>query len=486
MILAAVFALVWAVVRAAVQSMTIDEADTYVMFAGRSLRWVWFPAANNHVLNSLLIWIATLCFGTTSLTVRMPALVGAALYILTCYFLAREISDDFKLRLSLFLCLTFNPFIFDYLVAARGYSLAVALLLAAIAIPLWRGISLRRACILSSLALGLSFTANFSFLFVDFAAFLALVAWALGRRGSESRIRVIEFCVLPGLLAALLIAGYTLANWRPGELWWGAKSLSETARSLIEDSLYQLDPRFSHSGIYKAANLLKPFLLPVLAVLCICQLVVTRLEGSWLEDARARWLGRFAAGLAAIAALSLTVSWLAFRFYKLPLPMGRTAIYIVPLCTLVAGIIAAAPARSVVSRYLRRSITTLFICLACYFLLCLRLTYFKEWRWDADVKDVYSVLARYNHNTGVNNVEMTWWYVSSLNYYRMVSGAETFREFAPSDPPTGSASIYVLNSLFDRRFLEQHKLVEVYHGKSTDVVIAVRADGPIPTTRIDP
>jgi hypothetical protein len=164
------------------------------------------------------------------------------------------------------------------------------------------------------------------------------------------------------------------------------------------------------------------------------------------------------------------------------LPLGRTGIYLVPLCTLLVGIIAAAPVQSVVSRWLGRGITAAFICVACYFLLCLRLTYFKDYEFDADVKDVYPVLARLNHSYGVTEVEINGFYVNALNFYRLQSKKETFPEFtAFSGDPSAGKSIYVLPGSYYRPFIDAAKLVVVYHGKSTDVVVAVRPDGPIPT-----
>jgi hypothetical protein len=495
LMLTALFAIFWAILRASVQSITIDEANTYLFFVVRSIDWVWYASSNNHVLNTLLMWIATHTLGPSSLTVRMPALLGAILYVFTCYFLCRSITNQFSLRLPLLICLIFNPLIMDFMVAARGYSLANGFLLAAIAVPVWRRVkgrpSLGTSCALASLALGLSFTANFSFAFVDFAAFLAVVMWAVALikqgRENESVVRIAACCALPGLLVALLICGYPLAHWSKTEIWWGAHSLGDMTRSLVEASLYHPAPRFAVSGLREATNFLKPLLLPALGILCVCQLVATGLDGSWRQDASARWLGKFGAALAGIAALSVLIHWLAFRFDNFPLPQTRTGLYLVPLITLVAGVVAGAPARSVISQWMRRGITTVFICLACYFLLCLRFTYFKEWEWDADVRDVYSFVARYNHSYGVKDVGMTWWYVSSMNYYREVSQAETFPEFAPSvpEPPPGE-SIYVVNGFFDREFLQKEKLVVVYRGKSTDVVVAVRPDGPIPAIRIDP
>ena len=249
--LAALFAFVWAVIRARVQSITMDEATTYLFFVARSD--VWYPFSNNHVLNSLLMWIATHAFGNSVVAVRAPALLGAGGYIVVCYFLCRSITDRFSLQFPIFICLVYNPFVFDFMVAARGYSLANAFLLAAIAIPVCHrvngGPSLRTSCILASLALGLSFSANFSFAFVDLAAFLLIVTWAMRHRGGQSVMRIAALCGLPGLLAALTICGYPLAHWKREELWWGAHSLSEMMQSLVQSSLFQLNPRLQGSGI---------------------------------------------------------------------------------------------------------------------------------------------------------------------------------------------------------------------------------------------
>jgi hypothetical protein len=396
LILAALFAITWAMIRACVQSITMDEADTYFWFVATSN--VWYPFSNNHVLNTLLMWISTHAFGTSSIAIRAPALLGAILYIGICYFLCRRITSRFSIQFPVFICLTYNPFIFDYMVAARGYGLANAFLLAAIAVPVWHLVksrpSLRQSCAWASLALGLSFTANFSFAFVDLAVFFAITAWAIRRREGESVVHIVGFCALPGLFVALLMCGYPLTHWWGCDT--GAHSLREMRQSLVQSSLYRLDPRFREYGWYKAMNFLRPLLPPLFIILCFCQIVATRLDGSWREDTRARWLGRFAAALAGIVTVCVLMHWLAFRFYRLPLPLGRTGIFLVPLCTLLVGVILAAPARSLVSQWLRRSLTAVSLCLAFYFLLCLRLSYFKEYQWDADAKDVYSVLARYN------------------------------------------------------------------------------------------
>jgi hypothetical protein len=486
LILAALFGVFWAILRACVQSITIDEADTYLFFVGRSARFIWYPSSNNHVLNSLLMWITTCLLGTSSITVRAPAILGAVLYICVCYFLCECITSQFNLRLPLLICLTYNPFIFDFMVAARGYSLALAFLLAAIAVPLWHrekeAPSLPKSCALASLFLGLSFSANFSFAFVDAAAFLAIAIWAFQRRG----VQILTACVLPGLLVALLICGYPVLHWHKRELWYGATSLGQMARSIVQPSLFQLDPRFEKAGLYQAMIYLKPVLLPLLGALCACQLLVTRVDGSWLRDVRVRRLGRLASALAAIAALAIFTHWVGFRLFGLLLPMGRTAIYLVPLFTLVAGIIAAVPARSWAGLWLHRGLIAAFFTLACYFLLCLRLTYFEEWKWDAEVKDVYPLLARYNHLDGVTDIGCSWYYTSSLNFYREASGRETIEEMKSGAEPIPGKPVYVLHSVLDREFINREGLAVVYRGAATDIVVAVRPEARLRRVTLKP
>ncbi len=489
LLLAALFAIVWAVIRACLQSITMDEANTYFWFVATSN--VWYPFSNNHILNTLLMWITTHALGTSIITIRAPALLGAILYVGVCHFLCRNITDRFSIQLPVFICLIYNPFIFDYMVAARGYGLANAFLLAAIAVPVWHRVksrpSLRQSCALASLALGLSFSANYSFAFADLATFLAITAWAIRHRGRESVVRTVGFCALPGLLVALLICGYPMLHWWGYDYGIGAHSLKEMRQSLVQSSLYRLDPRFQGTAWYKAMSLLRPLLLPVFLILCFCRIVSAWLDGSWLQDKRARWLGRFGAALAGIVTLCVLMHWLASRFYRLPLPLGRAGIFLLPLCTLLGGVIVAAPARSLISQWLRRGLTAVSLCLALYFLLCLRLSYFKEYQWDADAKQVYSVLARYNHTYGVTDVGMFDLSAFALNYYRALSKAETFPEFKP-EPPTPPADkfVYVMSRVNERSFIDKEKLVIVYRGKFSDTVVAVKPGGPIPPTMVNP
>lgn len=482
--IAAAFALVWSILRAVQQAITLDEADTYLWFAGREAKWIWYPLPNNHFLNTLLMWLSTHVFGTSALTVRLPALLGAALYISVAYFLCRAITDRFALQFATLICLVYNPFVLDYFAAARGYSLANAFLLTALAIPVWHTRAGRKSVpvssALASAATGLSFASNLSFAFVDSAALLVIVIWAIRQRGLDSILRIIGCCTLPALVVSLGMCGYPIAHYPRNELWYGARSLSKMTQSLVDASLYRLCGPLANSEALESVGRL---LLLALGVLCTCRLILGSLDREFRRNVRAR----IAASLAGILILTLTAHYLAFRVAKLPLPMSRTGIFILPLCTLLIAVVAASPAESLVSRLLGHVIAGVFLCLAAHYLLCLRYTYFREYEKAADMKEVYRVIEGLNQTYGTQDFTADGAYASPLNFYRAISKTDKFPPLPgyPGMVPPGKA-VYILHGSYYRAFMDEHKLVVVYRGRISQVVVAVPADGSVPPLPIAP
>ena len=237
----AAFAMVWAIVRAHVQAVTMDEAVTYTNFVLPAEPAFWTAHANNHLLNSMLAWCFARVFGTSNLVARSGALIGAAMYIVASYFLSGLIADRFLLRASLFICLVFNPFIFDFLVAARGTGLASGFLLSAIcfvAYALMLEVNARRvanACVAASLCIALSFVSNFSFALRGYRHHRHAIFLGLRRRVAQKATTLAAACFLPGLLLAGALAGP------------GAPAL-ETIRAKLRGGLAQGNLRESLSG----------------------------------------------------------------------------------------------------------------------------------------------------------------------------------------------------------------------------------------------
>jgi hypothetical protein len=478
--LAAVFAMLWAVARASVQSITLDEADTYLSFVGRPAPFHWWPFPNNQILNSALMRMFTLIFGVSHLTVRLPALIGTAIYIAVCWYLCALLPARFALRFPLFLCLVYNPFVFDFLVAARGYSWAMALLLCVVAVPaagLSRPASTAKLCAGCSALAALSFTSNFSFAFADFAVLLLALLWIWRERGFS--LRSLAAAIVPGVLVIVMLPLPILLRFPREQLYAGATSLRQSFASIIHWSLYEINPEVATPLMVWMMQRLEHRLFPLLGLVVAWRLALLLLnrEKPAQEQTiheQTRWLKSLAAVLAGAAAIATMLHWVAFHAFGLLLPLDRTGLFYVPLCTLAFGAMVAIPLESRMGRasgYAGLAVLTLF---ALHFMYSMRLTYFAEWRYDADMKKVYTALAGYNHEYCVDRVESDWFYTNSLNFYRVLSGRESFAEFPHAFFLPEDAQVYVLEANIDGKFIDEQKLMVVFHGESTDAVIAVR------------
>jgi hypothetical protein len=475
--LAAVFAMLWAVARASVQSITMDEADTYLDFVGRSAPFHWWPFPNNHLLNSLLMRMFTLIFGVSHLTIRLPALIGAAIYIGVCWYVCVLLPARFAFRFALFLCLVYNPFVFDFLVAARGYSWATALLLCVVAVPgaglasnTARNISTAKLCAACSVLAALSFTSNFSFAFADFGVLLMALLWIGRERGFS--LRWLSAAIVPGALVIVLLPLSILLHFPREQLYAGTPSLWQTFRSVIHWSLYELNPEVASPLMLQLMRRIEKLLFPALGLIVVWRLVL--LKGQKHAGEQVRWLKSLAVALAGAAAIATVLHWVAFHAFGLLMPLDRTALFYVPLCTLATGVMVSIPVESRMGRASYCAFVTVLTLFALHFLYSMRLTYFAEFRYDADLKKVYAELAGYNHEYCVDRVESDWFYTSSLNFYRLVSGRESFSEFQRAYVLTEDAQVYVLEANIDRKFIDAQKLTVVFHGDSTEAVIAVR------------
>ncbi|MGO9258258.1 MAG: hypothetical protein ACLQU1_18375 [Bryobacteraceae bacterium] len=490
----AVFIFAWIVARASIQSITIDEADTYLAFVARPSPSHWEAAANNHVLNSLLMRLSTVLFGVSQLSVRIPALIGAGIYIWAAVTLVRLITTDGRFRWFLLICLTGNPFVMDHLVAARGYSLALAFLLSAIALAAsyvseqvvrdprrlyWR-------CAICSISCGLSFSANFSFALVDATTLLLCSVWLGGHAAAphESRYRRLETYAkvllascIPGMLVALFITGSVLLDWPRGSLVWGATSLKDTVRSVSEASLFQPNQYLLNPVLHSALLHCSRLLFPMLGIACAFRLICLVAHTGRFNDPRARFLLALCSVGGGAAGLAMCLHYLLFRTLHVLLPFDRTAVFLAPLLALFAGALAAIPTGSVMGVVSRRLNVAAIAIVSLYFLGCFRLTYFKTWQFDADVKNAYSALAFYNLNYGVTSVSSNWRYVAALNFYRASSRVGTPAEIPNGPPVVGEyppgKDAYVLFRPWDQPFIDRQCLKVVYYDAITGVAVAV-------------
>jgi hypothetical protein len=477
------------VIRAATQSITVDEASNYEAFVRDGSGTLWTPDATNHVLYSVLELFTTMVWGLHVFVVRLPALFGASLYLGSAFYLCRELIHDSFRRMVFLSTMCLNPLVLDFLIAARGYSLALGFLLVAVAvltsillrfpdIDFSRPYYLRLSA--ASIALGLAVSSNFAF--ASPAAVLGisfLVILYAGKRPRASTVwRNAAATGAPGMLVLFVLCGYTLRHWPSGQIIDGARTVGQLVRSVVNDSLYTPNGNFLQPEMLRFARWLVdvlPYFL-ALVILVTGAVIVARSvkhRGGWPRPTRL-------VALLATSTVLITVLVHAIlrALFGTLLPEERTASWIVPMVILALAASVGEEPRIGTGRLGGRVglLTLGASALAVANLCCLRLSYFQRWPSDADTQTGYQVLSKEAGRLHVVRPVVDVHFDAAFNFYR----DEQFDP--PVQPLVGVRSypagqrLYALYLPTGRRFIEQQHLVEVYFDPFSKMVIAEDAN----------
>ncbi|HXY77384.1 MAG TPA: hypothetical protein VEH47_01110, partial [Candidatus Acidoferrales bacterium] len=254
----------------------------------------------------------------------------------------------------------------------------------------------------------------------------------------------------------------------------------ETARSVIQSSYYEPSAYLLNPPLYAFVVQWQWLLFPLLVVTCLAYLVFLWSRRRAFGDPVSRSVAIGGLSAAAFLLITLAVHRLMYRLGHILMPLGRRAVFIPPLCTLTIGALLALRLRCSKGVWFRGAALSMLWLTALYFIACLRLTYFMEWKYNLDARQLYSVVAYYNHTYGVQDISANWRYVAVLNFYRALSGRETLGE-VPAGPmelavyPT-QKPLYVLHYSSDVPFIGREKLKVVYHNPISDAAVAIRPE----------
>ena len=476
----AVGAILLVVVRACLQSVTIDEADSFLLFAGQNWPAQWYPSSGNHVLNTLLERLVTTAFGVNELTLRTPAILGALIYVAAAFYLCSRLTASAVLKVPFFVALVYNPMILDYLVAARGYSLASGFLLAALAVlssavlsSEQEALAVRRKCAWISVFLALSASANFAFAIADGVTLLFCFLWAARKQGIA---RMAVSCFLPGLVVGFVLCGSVIWEWPKGQLYFGSQSLVEMTKGLISASFDQLNADVVNPLLLKGLGKIQR-VLPILGTLVVLALGVSAEFGQWRskKSPPAALLTLFRL-LAGIAIATLLAHWFAFHALRLLLPKDRTGLFFVIFFTVIYGSALALrfeTRRGALADWIGVAV---LVVVAVYFAGCVRLGSFREWHFNADTKQVYWAADYASRRCGIREFTTQWMYPGVLNFYKRAYNNHSleFPSSDPSKPLPADKAAYVLYQPEFAGFIQAQKLKLVFRSEQTDTVIAVR------------
>ena len=428
------------VYRASTQSITYDEAVTYDAFVVGPMSHAFTGYnANNHVLFTILAKITTGAIGTSELGLRLPSVVAGAVYFIAVFFLCRLLFGRGAVFTLAAAALALNPLVLDFLSAARGYGVALALFMLAfyqVVVILVRsssdGPARGHRWVGVSLALGGSVCANLAFLFPAVGLGLtALIMAAFDTHGTGrasvwhfGRTTVLPLCG-PGPLtaAALLAVPLTLAE--RSHFTYGASRLGETVTSLVDLSVrhhpsgWPIDTVSAIIGNVEAGLLVPLTLTALLATACI---VATR-------AVRARNLSALTVQeeilllLAGTLGMTLAQLLVAHRLWNVPYPLDRTGLYFVPMFILALAFLAQKTDHwNRVSPALRGFSFILLGLLVGQFVAQFNVTQYGMWRFDAGTRTLYDITARWPESDRDTSfrIAASWLLRPSLEYYRRV------------------------------------------------------------------
>jgi len=466
-ILIALFLLNW--YRAATQSFTHDEAlyfqffiDTplHGLFAGRS------PAAgcygeciaDPHYLFTLLMRLCSACFGNSAFSLRLPSVAAGGLFFVSVYRLCRIAFRSAPwLFLAGVLVTAGNPLVLDFMVAARGYGLALALFTYALLQVVicivrddsrtpsgfWHGTLVK-----AGLATSLSVTANHTLAPPCLALTGTLVVW-LWRSGKLAPAASFFAPLLSVAYVFLLFSPFlnVFHNFRDtlNVNRLSDDTISGSLRDLIQ---YSLAHNTGLGGLNSNAGGLELLRLAIGFAAVPC----ATMAAAWLGW---RMISKPDPALAACAAVcatvtlgaALLVTYLHFAF-DITMPHDRLGLYFLPLGGF--GLVAAsalllqqpAPRRWMGGIHLSSAaLVAVFYCLQ------LNWSHFAVWKYDADTRallDRIAVRAASNPGPPVV-VGGSWYYEPSANFYRVT---RHWTWMAPVDrgPSYGAYDFYLLTA----------------------------------------
>lgn len=390
-------ALIYVIYRAAILDFTYDECWTYLGYAQAPIQDVLlntYPAANNHVLHSLLMKCSALLFGNAPFALRIPVLLAFLAY---CYAVVRIVmATTTKFGLPVFIGLIYQPYLLDYFSMARGYGIALAATLVAVLAlehflinhkpsELWKG----------AIALLVASWANFAFLLPAFAwwGLLTLIVFKL-----RVTLRTYLSSFLAFIAASLVLFTSPIRQLiESNELYYGADAFfSGTLQSILARLFYQIE-----IGV-----------LPTLgfSIVLIFMLILTIV--AWLKSKKPD----LATISFSIVALSFAGNWLQHIITGAPYLIDRTAIFSIPLLILALPMLFAY-FKPGLAKFVSFALSTLFIV---NLALAFNVTYFLDFKSYADTeKAMVQIKALTNGKQhGEVVIGKSTYMNATINYYK--------------------------------------------------------------------
>ncbi len=492
--------------RAATQSLVHDEA----------LSWQWYlsgPAsaifqsytANNHFLATVLFRVSTTLFGPSEFAMRLPTVLAGAWFFWTVFRLCALVLGDGWLFLLGCAALTLNPLLLDFLVAARGYGLAMAGLFWALYQMLScfhdrsngvDGRLLHKRLWKAALGCSIAVATNLTFLMpvvILAAAFCVLILRAeqqpvsgslpaispasktrkkskkskyeAAREPRRSYTSLLHFVVPVIVLAIAFLLAAPIDLVKGEDLYTGTSTAMACLRNLVDSSFAYGN---SSGAWHKMEQVSSDVALIVLPVLALAALIAV-----WFTRHPWRSMVELATWLASLAVVGSAILLLAAHLVAgIPYPEDRTGIYFIPLTTFAAlGLVRMLTDRPRLPRWIGFAVAILLALFAVEFASQWNVKSFLVWRYDADTKRIFEAMEAAPKPTVPVRMGVSWVLEPALNYYRDVRKA-TWLVPVERDGVGGSRQFYAATPE-DQGTLLWRQLKPIYKGPVSGTALAI-------------
>lgn len=489
---------VYLVIRSVRIPLTQDEAVTFLLFAQNTVQQIienqlHHSGANNHLLNTLLIKLFTRFWGAQPLIIRLPALLGFALYFHGIYRISKKFLAE-PSRTMTVLFLTCHPFLLDFFCCARGYSLALGFMAQGTYHLLKRFTGSQQKNVswdlpAASCFFTLSVLSVLSFLniFAGFAGVSILFILLentkfLGpveKRGKKSVLRELgSLAIGTGVLLALYLKPIQYLSAKNAFFYGGENGFwKDTVGSLINVSLYgkswvpEMIP-----GVLQALIILSL----LTAVYLLGQKIFRRITFS--SNDRALLIAFALLVSAAIVNVALHVVR-GIRF-----PLDRTGIQFIPLFFLflifLVKVITCQLKPAVWVR-LSKPLGILFIAVLLFFFSCFNQSYFLIFKDDADTGRLMDALFALNDPRITQNQLLTigtnWIFIPAISYQIYTHQLKWLTVNVEQHPELACDYYYLLPP--DLEMVREQKLKILKKFALSSSLLAVPNDQPTETER---
>lgn len=299
--------------------------------------------------------------------------------------------------LSTYALLTLNPFLLDYLSAARGYGLASGFWMAGVyfALGVLRQTDRpprRTGVLLASLFAGLAVAANLSFAFVAVPELAVLGAFLCIGRDARRLAALAASLFAPAAAVFVLIDLPPLLNNRSPFIL-GAASLRASFDSVAGHALFYSSGKFDVAGILAVPSPSQTWILGIArwggiaaGAIAVSFLVISiRFSIAKMPEAL-----RFAVFLGAQLALTIVCLAIAHTMFGVLYPVARSSLYfplLVPLLCAALARCAITPPWNFVA--LERAYVFFAGAMALWFLAAIQFTSYSEWRFDRNTRELF-------------------------------------------------------------------------------------------------